>query len=79
LHVSFRLFVFIPSLISFPPLFVFLCNILSRVGGYAWGIIRGSGSGDWIYWRLLCTVTLSYNQYSAIADLLLSSSPLYTH
>jgi hypothetical protein len=29
----------------------------------------GSGLDDWIYWRLLCTVSLHYNQYSAIADL----------
>jgi hypothetical protein len=29
----------------------------------------GSGLDDWIYWRLLCTVFLKYNQYSPIADL----------
>jgi hypothetical protein len=43
---------------------------LSRVGGHAWRIIKGSDSDDWIYWRLLCTITLSYSQYSAIAELL---------
>jgi hypothetical protein len=30
--------------------------------------IMGSGSDDWIYWCFF-TITLSYNQYSAIADL----------
>jgi hypothetical protein len=29
--------------------------------------IKGSGSDDWIYWYFF-TITLSYNQYSAIAD-----------
>jgi hypothetical protein len=35
---------------------------------YAWRIIRGSRSDDWIYWCFF-TITFSYNQYSAIADL----------
>jgi hypothetical protein len=43
-------------------------TLLSRVRGYAWRIITSSGSDDWIYWCFY-TVTLSYNQYSAIADL----------
>jgi hypothetical protein len=32
-------------------------------------IILGSGLDDWIYWCLLCTISLNYEQYSAIADL----------
>jgi hypothetical protein len=34
-----------------------------------WLIIMGSGLDDWIYWRLLCTVSLNYKQHSAITDL----------
>jgi hypothetical protein len=28
-----------------------------------------SRSDDWIYWFLLCTISLNYNTYSTIADL----------
>jgi hypothetical protein len=41
---------------------------MSRVRGYTWRIITGCCSDDWIYWCFY-TITLSYNQYSAIADL----------
>jgi hypothetical protein len=43
-------------------------SILSHVRGYAWWIITGSGSDDWIYWCCF-TITLSYSQYSTITDL----------
>jgi hypothetical protein len=43
-------------------------NILWLVKGYAWQIITGSGSDDWIYFCFL-TITLSYTQYSAIVYL----------
>jgi hypothetical protein len=31
--------------------------------------IMGSSLDDWIYWFLLCTVSLNYKPYSSIADL----------
>jgi hypothetical protein len=40
--------------------------------GYTWRIIAGSGLDVWIYWHLRCTISLNYNQYSAIADLITS-------
>jgi hypothetical protein len=49
-----------------PDQILFLYIVKCR--GYAWLIIMGSGSDDWIYWCFF-TVTLSYSQYSAIADL----------
>jgi hypothetical protein len=39
-----------------------------HVSGVPWLIITGSGLDDWIYWRLLCTVSLNYKKCSAIAD-----------
>jgi hypothetical protein len=39
------------------------------VSGVPWRIITGFGLNDWIYWRLLCTISLNYNQYSANSDL----------
>jgi hypothetical protein len=39
-----------------------------HVSGVPWRIITGSGLDDWIYWRLLCTLSLNRNQYSTIAD-----------
>jgi hypothetical protein len=34
-----------------------------------WRIVTDSGLDDWISWSLLCTHSLNYNQYSAIAEL----------
>jgi hypothetical protein len=39
-----------------------------HVSWVSWRIMS-SGLDDWIYWRLLCTVSLNYKQYSPIADL----------
>jgi hypothetical protein len=44
-------------------------SLYCHVSGIPWLIITGSGLDDWIYWRLLCTVSLNYKQSSAIADL----------
>jgi hypothetical protein len=45
-------------------------NVIMSLGGTGdgWRIITGSGSDDWIYWCFF-TITLSYNQYSAIGVL----------
>jgi hypothetical protein len=40
-----------------------------HVSGVPWRIITGSGLDDGIDWRLRCTISLNYSQYSAIADL----------
>jgi hypothetical protein len=39
------------------------------VSAIPWRITTRSGLDDWLYSRLLCTVSLNYNHYSAIADL----------
>jgi hypothetical protein len=43
-----------------------------HVSGVPWRIVTGCGLDDWIYWCLLCTISLNYNQYNVIADLLTS-------
>jgi hypothetical protein len=44
-------------------------SLYCHVSWVPWRIITGSGLDGWIYWRLLCTISLNYKQYSAIADL----------
>jgi hypothetical protein len=39
------------------------------VSGVPWRIITDSVFYDRIYWRLLCTISLNYKQYSDVADL----------
>jgi hypothetical protein len=46
-----------------------------HVSGVPWLIITGSALDDWIYWRLLCPVSLNYNQLQELTINLLPRTP----